>query len=173
MKETIRCCISCILPCGALDVIRVVHADGRVDQIVGAATASDVMRAHPNHVLRMLPSASSSSSSSSPNAAVTLPPTADLHRGKIYFLVPAPPHSKKAGGSGTRRRRRKKKEAAIDGDVNGEDEKARLLLVNERYLSEIMSERAAPDGRRRGRAAVWRPHLASISEVSSNINSDI
>lgn len=169
MKETIRCCISCILPCGALDVIRIVHADGRVDQIVGAATAADAMRAHPNHVLRMLPSASSSS----PNTAVTLPPTADLHRGKIYFLVPAPPHPKKAGGSGTRRRRRKKKEAALDGDANGEDEKARLLMVNERYLSEIMSERAAPDGRRRGRAAVWRPHLESISEVSSNINSDL
>ncbi|XP_042440718.1 uncharacterized protein LOC122026143 [Zingiber officinale] len=165
MKETIRCCISCILPCGALDVVRVVHADGRVDQIVGAATAADVMRAHPNHVLRMLASASSAS----PNAAVTLPPTADLHRGKIYFLVPAPPPpppAKKAGGTGTRRRRRKKKEAALGGDVNGEGEKARLLLVNERYLSEIMSERAAPEGRRRGRAAVWRPHLESISEVS-------
>ncbi|KAG6471310.1 hypothetical protein ZIOFF_068751 [Zingiber officinale] len=94
------------------------------------------MRAHPNHVLRMLASASSAS----PNAAVTLPPTADLHRGKIYFLVPAPPPpppppppaAKKAGGTGTRRRRRKKKEAALGGDVNGEGEKARLLLVNER-----------------------------------------
>ncbi|KAG6473048.1 hypothetical protein ZIOFF_066955 [Zingiber officinale] len=101
------------------------------------------MRAHPNHVLRMLASASSAS----PNAAVTLPPTADLHRGKIYFLVPAPPPpppAKKAGGTGTRRRRRKKKEAALGGDVNGEGEKARLLLVNESFCSDFQTRGLLP-----------------------------
>ncbi|KAG0487343.1 hypothetical protein HPP92_009438 [Vanilla planifolia] len=55
MKETIRCCISCILPCGALDVVRIVHANGRVEEIGGGrrhVLAAEVMQAYPKHVLR-------------------------------------------------------------------------------------------------------------------------
>ena len=45
-----------------------------------------------------------------------------------------------------------------------EAEKERLL-ANERYLSEIMKEKASTArDRRRGRVAVWRPHLESITE---------
>ncbi|KAF5943855.1 hypothetical protein HYC85_017932 [Camellia sinensis] len=52
MKNTIRCCISCILPCGALDVIRIVHANGRVEEISGTIRAAEIMKAHPKHVLK-------------------------------------------------------------------------------------------------------------------------
>ncbi|URE40040.1 hypothetical protein MUK42_35442 [Musa troglodytarum] len=44
-KDATRCCVSCILPCGALDVIRIVHVSGRVEEISGAVTAGDIMQA--------------------------------------------------------------------------------------------------------------------------------
>ncbi|RYR15384.1 hypothetical protein Ahy_B04g072125 [Arachis hypogaea] len=82
MKKSIRGCISCILPCGALDVIRIVHSNARVEEITTCTIkAADVMRAHPNHVLKNL---------SSPNLLI-VSPHADLRRGNIYFLVPIPP----------------------------------------------------------------------------------
>ncbi|QHO14713.1 uncharacterized protein DS421_10g288590 [Arachis hypogaea] len=65
MRKSIRCCISCILPCGALDVIRIVHSNGRVEEISGATVkASEIMKAHPKHVLKK---------PSSPSAAAPLP----------------------------------------------------------------------------------------------------
>ncbi|KAL4331727.1 hypothetical protein S83_045513 [Arachis hypogaea] len=83
MKKSIRGCISCILPCGALDVIRIVHSVGRVEEITARTIkAADVMRAHPKHVLK---------NPSSPDLLV-VPPYADLRRGNIYFLVPLPPN---------------------------------------------------------------------------------
>ncbi|XLT56701.1 hypothetical protein HN873_049305 [Arachis hypogaea] len=82
MKKSIRGCISCILPCGALDVIRIVHSNSRVEEITTRTIkAADVMRAHPKHVLRNY---------SSPNLLI-VPPHAELRRGNIYFLVPLPP----------------------------------------------------------------------------------
>ncbi|KAK4386549.1 hypothetical protein Sango_2525500 [Sesamum angolense] len=40
------------------------------------------------------------------------------------------------------------------------------LLISDRYLSEILSERISTQkDRRRGRVGVWRPHLESISET--------
>ncbi|RYR61182.1 hypothetical protein Ahy_A04g018308 [Arachis hypogaea] len=82
MKKNIRGCISCILPCGALDVIRIIHSNARVEEITTCTIkAADVMRAHPNHVLKNL---------SSPNLLI-VSPHADLRRGNIYFLVPIPP----------------------------------------------------------------------------------
>ncbi|XLR20452.1 hypothetical protein S83_048364 [Arachis hypogaea] len=46
MKKSIRGCISCILPCGALDVIRIVHSNSRVEEITTRTIkAADVMRA--------------------------------------------------------------------------------------------------------------------------------
>uniref|UniRef100_R7W6D3 Uncharacterized protein n=1 Tax=Aegilops tauschii TaxID=37682 RepID=R7W6D3_AEGTA len=94
--ETIRCCIACILPCGALDVVRIVHSNGRVEEISEPVLAGEIMKAYPKH--------------------------------------------------------------------SAEGEKERLL-ANERYLSEIMKEKASTArDRRRGRVAVWRPHLESITE---------
>uniref|UniRef100_A0A9I9CF52 Uncharacterized protein n=2 Tax=Cucumis melo TaxID=3656 RepID=A0A9I9CF52_CUCME len=183
MKNSIRCCISCILPCGALDVIRIVHSNGYVEEITGSIKASDVMKAHPKHVLKKPSSPSSSSAAhdaaSSLPKIVIVPPEADLQRGKIYFLMPLPPDPDKP-------RRRKKREhsnnhhrtittastasAVPDTTTNNNNISMTNLLVSDHYLSEILSDKASTHReRRRGRVGVWRPHLQSICESPSDI----
>ncbi|XP_008789386.1 uncharacterized protein LOC103706896 [Phoenix dactylifera] len=159
MKETIRCCISCILPCGALDVVRIVHADGRVEEISGTVSAGEIMQAYPKHVLRKPPSAVSDDGAV-PKKAAILPPNAELQRGKIYFLMPVSSVPEKARSRNTSMRRRNKKR---DEESNGDPTDKTRLLVNDRHLSaeKVSSQR----DRRRGRVGVWRPHLESISEV--------
>ncbi|CBI30688.3 unnamed protein product, partial [Vitis vinifera] len=110
MKNTIRCCISCILPCGALDVVRIVHSNGHVEEISGTITASEIMKAHPKHVLKK---PSSSSEEGVVPKIVVVPPDAELQRGKIYFLMPIPPPPEK-----TRSR---------SGDVDGMRQLARAI----------------------------------------------
>ncbi|KAL6614484.1 hypothetical protein ACP70R_036754 [Stipagrostis hirtigluma subsp. patula] len=202
--ETIRCCIACILPCGALDVVRIVHSNGRVEEISGPVLAGEIMKAYPKHVLRKPPSTSPADGGGGivVQKPVILPPNAELQKGKIYFLMPvlappapppAPAPEKKAAqaqapaghahATAAARRRRRRKDyqqaatatrdhtasggaagAAGSGGGGAEDEKERLL-ANERYLSEIMKEKASTArDRRRGRVAVWRPHLESITE---------
>lgn len=205
--ETIKCCIACILPCGALDVVRIVHSNGRVEEISGGPVlAGEIMKAYPKHVLRKPPSTCPADGGAIVvQKPVILPPNAELQRGKIYFLMPvmatapAPAPEKPAAAKqqpppppagqttaaaaasvARRRRRRKDHPAARDGGAAAaacssraaaglapapaEDEKERLL-ANERYLSEIMKEKASTArDRRRGRVAVWRPHLESITE---------
>ncbi|KAL1322303.1 hypothetical protein HN51_067259 [Arachis hypogaea] len=80
--KSIRGCISCILPCGPLDVIRIVHSNGRIEELTARTIkAADVMRAHPNHIVKKY---------SSSNLLI-VPPEADLHRSNVYLLVPLPP----------------------------------------------------------------------------------
>ncbi|PWZ33787.1 hypothetical protein Zm00014a_026458 [Zea mays] len=199
--ETIKCCIACILPCGALDVVRIVHSNGRVEEISGGPVlAGEIMKAYPKHVLRKPPSTCPADGGIVVQKPVILPHNAELQKGKIYFLMPvmatppapapapekpaAKPQPPPAAGqsaaaaSVARRRRRRKDHAAARPDGGGaapacssgagarppEGEKERLL-ANERYLSEIMKEKASTArDRRRGRVAVWRPHLESITE---------
>ncbi|XP_042392091.1 uncharacterized protein LOC121983202 [Zingiber officinale] len=163
MREAIRCCIACILPCGALDVVRVVHANGRVEEIRAAVTAGDVMRAHPDHVLRRPPNGAEATK------AVTLPPDAELERGRIYFLVPV--ETTAAARRRRKGRRRKTKAADSDGASAAAAAGKAMRDLNERYLSEILSEKVSTGyiERRRGRVAVWRPHLDSISETSMEL----
>ncbi|KAK1258676.1 hypothetical protein QJS04_geneDACA017821 [Acorus gramineus] len=152
--ETIRCCISCILPCGALDVVRIVHSNGRVEELTGTVLAGDVMQTHPKHVLRKLPSPSDASKGGSGITQI-LSPHAELQHGKIYFLLPV--------ASAEKSHQRKINNAKAS-------KKKRLSeSVSDRYLSEILLEKASPNQRerRRGRVGVWRPHLESISEASS------
>ncbi|XP_020599504.1 uncharacterized protein LOC110038919 [Phalaenopsis equestris] len=149
MKDLIRCFISCFLPCGALDVIRIVHSSGRVEEISGRSLVfvADIMEAHPNHVLRKLPSPSSSAdvydSSSAPCRAVTLPLNAELKRGKIYFLMPVSGEKTAARVGGQKRRRRE-----------------RCLPENLKVTQRV---------RRKGKEAVWRPRLESISEFCADL----
>ncbi|CAL4947360.1 unnamed protein product [Urochloa decumbens] len=200
MMETIKCCIACILPCGALDVVRIVHSNGRVEEISGGPVlAGEIMKAYPKHVLRKPPStcpADGGAGGIVVQKPVILPPNAELQKGKIYFLMPvmaappaaettkppapAPDKSAAQTQAAARRRRRRKDHAtaregappvrgsaaaaaaAAGGGAEGEKER---LLANERYLSEIMKEKASTArDRRRGRVAVWRPHLESITE---------
>ncbi|KAL2484093.1 hypothetical protein Fot_45737 [Forsythia ovata] len=156
MKNTIRCCISCILPCGALDVIRIVHANGRVEEISGTIKAEEIMKLHPKHVLKK-PSSPSSDEGICPKIVV-VPPDAELQRGKIYFLMPVPPAAGKTRSRSSSRRRKS------DSDSNT----VAKTGVSDQYLTEILSEKLSTQGdRRRGRVGIWRPHLESISETPS------
>lgn len=160
MKNTIRCCISCILPCGALDVIRIVHSNGRVEEISGSIRASEIMKAHPKHVLKK-PSSSNSDDGVVPKIVI-VPPDAQLQRGKIYFLMPAPPAPDKA-----RQRSSTKKKRRSETEINSGNTTVSItnLLISDQYLTEILSEKVSTQrDRRRGRVGVWRPHLESISE---------
>ncbi|KAB1222066.1 hypothetical protein CJ030_MR2G017965 [Morella rubra] len=165
MKNTIRCCISCILPCGALDVIRIVHCNGRVEEISGTIQASEIMKAHPKHVLKK---PSSSSDDGCVPKIVIVPPDAELQRGKIYFLMPEPSTpAKTRSRSSTRKKRREP-----DNKANNANNAVAMknLLISDRYLSEILSEKLSTQrDRRRGRVGVWRPHLESICESPSDV----
>ncbi|KAF3452118.1 hypothetical protein FNV43_RR08215 [Rhamnella rubrinervis] len=158
MKNTIRCCISCILPCGALDVIRIVHSNGRVEEISGTIRASEIMKAYPKHVLKK---PSSPSDDGVVPKIVIVPPEAELQRGKIYFLMPAP----QAPGKTRQRSSTKKKRRETENNVINNTIAMTNLLVSDQYLSEILSEKVSTQrDRRRGRVGVWRPHLESICE---------
>ncbi|CAN6478796.1 unnamed protein product [Victoria cruziana] len=82
MGNSLRCCIACVLPCGALDMVRVLHADGRVDVYSGGVTAGEVMKVYPKHVLG-LPTCQNLV-----QKPIILHPEAELRKGKIYFLIP-------------------------------------------------------------------------------------
>lgn len=162
MRETIRCCMSCILPCGALDVIRIVHANGRVEEISHAVRAGEVMQAYPKHVLRKPPSAGDEGEGR--KGAVIVPPTAELRKGKIYFLMPVSSAPEKVRPASAKRRKKKR-----DMQSHGSATEIASLLLSDRYLSDILSEKASSQrDRRRGRVGVWRPHLESISEVTND-----
>ncbi|XP_021766115.1 uncharacterized protein LOC110730599 [Chenopodium quinoa] len=202
MKNTIRCCISCILPCGALDVIRIVHSNGRVEEISGTIRAEDIMKAHPKHILkkptsRLTSEVESIDSHHRGPTIVVVPPDAQLQRGKIYFLIPVLDHnqsskkktnssSKKStssssspsvvapvgSGSASTVRRKRKEHKSRSNSISLAA--ANLVLSStteedDKYLSDILSEKVISSHRekRRGRVAVWRPHLESITETLS------
>ncbi|KAF5742343.1 hypothetical protein HS088_TW09G00387 [Tripterygium wilfordii] len=167
MKKTIRCCISCILPCGALDVIRIVHANGRVEEISGTIRASEIMKAHPKHVLKK---PSSPSDDRVAPKIVIVPPDAQLQRGKIYFLMPVAPAPEKMTKSRSSRNKKGRENNGNSKKVNGSGGNnviplSNVVVSDDQYLSEILSEKQSTQkDRRRGRVGVWRPHLESICE---------
>ncbi|KAL8113108.1 hypothetical protein AgCh_020435 [Apium graveolens] len=154
MISAIKCCISCILPCGALDVIRIVHTNGYVEELSGIVFADEIMKLHPKHVLKK-PSSSSPYEGSNdvyPRVMI-IPREAQLQRGKIYFLMPV------ASTSSEKSNRRRSSTKKTRREAEREN-------VNDHYLAEILSERISTQrDRKRGRAGVWRPHLESISET--------
>lgn len=163
--NAIRCCISCILPCGSLDVIRIVHTNGRVEEISGKISADEIMKLHPKHVLKK---PSSPSEEGLCPKIVIVPPDAQLQRGKIYFLMPVASSPKKGRCTKSSTRKKKKKEPETNVIINNNNIAVENFLVSDRYLTEILSEKISTQkDRRRGRAGVWRPHLESISEASS------
>ncbi|GJU78707.1 phosphatidylinositol 4-phosphate 5-kinase MSS4-like protein [Tanacetum coccineum] len=173
MKDTVRCCISCILPCGALDVIRIIHSNGYVEEISGTIRAAEIMKLHPKHVLKKpsSPSYTDEGTVTCPQIII-LPPEAELKRGKIYFLMPVPPSSlpEKTRTKSSSTTKKKKNVARNNNTIANNNETNNLLtnlLGNDRYLTEIMSEKVKD--KRRGRVGVWRPHLESISEATSDV----
>ncbi|XWS19705.1 hypothetical protein CRYUN_Cryun31cG0038800 [Craigia yunnanensis] len=194
MKNTIRCCISCILPCGVLDVIRIVHSNGRVEEISGSIKASEIMKAHPKHVLKK---PCSPSDDGMVPKIVIVPPDAELQRGKIYFLMPAPSTPEKTRSKSSSTTKKKKRDSLDSNNYNNSNSNSgnsnnnsrqhrhnrsmsnanknnnaismTNLLISDQYLSEILSEKLSTQrDRRRGRVGVWRPHLESISETPND-----
>ncbi|KAK9279512.1 hypothetical protein L1049_013191 [Liquidambar formosana] len=146
MGYSLRCCLACVLPCGALDLIRIVHLNGYIEEITGPITAGEVLKANPNHVL------SKPCCQGVVRQILILSPESELKRGSIYFLIPASslPEKKKSSNNQKKPSRKSKK-----CNTN----------VPDRYLEEIKSEeKSSRKDRRKGRVGVWRPHLESISE---------
>ncbi|KAI3961400.1 hypothetical protein MKX01_004069 [Papaver californicum] len=182
--NSIRCCISCILPCGALDVIRIVHSNGKVEEFTRTIRAEDIMKANPKHVLKKPTSLLSNDGDCAVQKIVIVPPDAELQRGKIYFLIPASnssldPNKRRSrdrslstNSAVTRANKIKKAATATEENniINSNSiSTANEILISDRYLKEILSESKVSStnhrDRRRGRVGVWRPHLESISEI--------
>lgn len=155
MGNSLRCCLACVLPCGALDLIRIVHLNGLVEEITHPITAGEILKANPNHVL------SKPSSQGVVRRILILSPESELKRGSIYFLIPSSSvPEKKRSGANNRSSRSKSNRSTPSTD---EYQKQVVSNVSdcERYLSDKKTSRR---DRRSGRVCVFRPHLESISE---------
>ncbi|CAF2285279.1 BnaA04g17400D [Brassica napus] len=176
MGNSLRCCLACVLPCGALDLIRIVHLNGHVDEITRPMTAGEILQANPNHVL------SKPCSQGVVRKILVLSPESELKRGSIYFLIPdtSLPEKKKTKNKKDHPRRKKPLENAnnitSDHHTVSSINKDLDLTLCEKYLEDVMlssSEKNCSAGkenrhrRRHSRSAsvsMWRPHLDSISE---------
>ncbi|KAK9124641.1 hypothetical protein Sjap_014243 [Stephania japonica] len=160
-----RCCLACVLPCGALDVIRIVHLNGHVEEITRPISAKEVMDANPNHVL------SKPSSQGVVRRIVILSPESDLKRGNIYFLIPSSSLPEKKITSKNKNNKKMKKSnnnnnnnnnnaAAISTSVMTSQSNASIIKVlsTEGKCSRRDRRSSTSTGR------PWRPHLDSISE---------
>ncbi|KAF5751322.1 6,7-dimethyl-8-ribityllumazine synthase [Tripterygium wilfordii] len=149
MGNSLRCCLACVLPCGALDLIRIVHLNGCVEEITGPVTAGEILNANPNHVL------SKPCSQGQLRKILILSPESELKRGSIYFLIPS--------SSLPEKKKDKKKSSSSNNSskiCNSNDlpvEKCDRYNVNSDKKSGRRSRRASRD-------MVWQPHLASIAE---------
>ncbi|KAM0888223.1 hypothetical protein ACQ4PT_028550 [Festuca glaucescens] len=169
MGNSLRCCLACMLPCGALDVVRVVHLSGHVDEFTCPLIASDVLAAHPSHALTAAGSAGAA------RRIVIVSPDSELRRGRIYFLIPTTtaPELKRPrqhGGHGacpaakTKRHHGHCRRRSGGGAVAA----AASTAEQDNYLRELLSEKRETSHRRRrsssASAGVWRPRLESIAE---------
>jgi hypothetical protein len=160
-----------MLPCGALDVVRVVHLSGHVDEFTCPLIASDVLAAHPSHALTAAGSAGAA------RRIVIVSPDSELRRGRIYFLIPtttAPElkRPKQHAGHGTSAcppaDKPKRRHRHCHRKSRGAVAAAASTAEQDNYLRELLSEKRETAHRRRrsssARAGVWRPRLESIAE---------
>ncbi|PON85838.1 6,7-dimethyl-8-ribityllumazine synthase [Trema orientale] len=156
MGNSLRCCLACVLPCGALDLIRIVHLNGYVEEITRPVTAGEILEANPNHVL------SKPCSQGVVRRILILSPESELKRGSIYFLIPASSvPDKKKSGKRSNKKTKKSTSSTTTTSAGGFSDS----IECDRYLSDIISEKkSSRRDRRSGRVGVWRPHLESISE---------
>ncbi|KAI3993571.1 hypothetical protein MKX01_002584 [Papaver californicum] len=162
MGNSLRCCLACVLPCGALDVIRIVHLNGHVEELTRPISAGEVLKANPNHII------SKPSSQGVVRRILILSPETELKRGNIYFLIPSSSLSDK------KRKQFKKRITKTNSSVvpttvsptKASQETADCKVVDcDKYLSELLSEKKSSSRRlRKSRSIVWRPHLDSITE---------
>ncbi|KVI03700.1 uncharacterized protein LOC112513692 [Cynara cardunculus var. scolymus] len=159
MGNTLRCCLSCLLPCGALDLIRIVHLNGYVEEITHPITAGEVLTNYPNHVL-----SKPSSQGDVVRRILVLSTHSELKRGGIYFLIPASsiPENK-------RKPRRKNSDKPVKIKAVMVDANVQMSVSGDGDLKVsggVVAEKNV--GRQRVRRSVdggdWRPHLESIFE---------
>jgi hypothetical protein len=170
MGNSLRCCLACMVPCGALDVVRIVHLSGHVEEFSCPVAAAAVLAANPNHTLTTAWSPSGAPGCGS-RKLVIVSRDSDLRRGRIYFLIPsatlpADRRGKKQSSSSKRPARRHLRGRKSAGEDTAEQDA---------YLGDLLlSEKAASSGgghrrRRSGaRVGVWRPQLDSIVEEASD-----
>ncbi|KAG5598452.1 hypothetical protein H5410_029822 [Solanum commersonii] len=160
MGNSLRCCLACVLPCGALDLIRIVHLNGHVEEITSPITAYEVLKNYPNHVL-----SKPCSQGTMARRILILSPESELKRGSIYFLIPASsvPEKKKSSSIKkspkntiitTKTTNNKKCHVSIPDDCNFSSDSTIPKL------KKSLSHRRSKSGK----VVVWRPHLTSISE---------
>uniref|UniRef100_A0A0D9Y3Q0 Uncharacterized protein n=1 Tax=Oryza glumipatula TaxID=40148 RepID=A0A0D9Y3Q0_9ORYZ len=166
MGNNLRCCLACVLPCGALDLVRIVHLSGRVDEYGRAVSAGEVLAAHPNHVL----SRPCSSQQGAAGRILIVSPESELKRGEIYFLIPAAsvPDAKRrtsAAGAGRGHHVRSKSEgsAVADADRLGSasPETTRMMRAQKQQHHHHQHRRRMSTG---SHASPWQPHLSCITE---------
>ncbi|XP_062086690.1 uncharacterized protein LOC133792766 [Humulus lupulus] len=160
MGNSLRCCLACVLPCGALDLIRIVHLNGYVEEITRPVTAGEILMANPNHVI------SKPCSQGVVRRILILSPDTELKRGSIYFLIPASSlPDKKKSGNGLKKPTKKIKKSSTTGTPTTTAGLSDSVDCD-RYLSNIKSDKKSSrrDRRSGSRVGVWRPHLESISE---------
>ncbi|CAJ1960496.1 unnamed protein product [Sphenostylis stenocarpa] len=157
MGNSLRCCLACVLPCGALDLIRIVHLNGYVEEITRSITAGEVLKANPNHVL------SKPSSQGVVRRILILSPETELKRGSIYFLIPEsslPEKKRHAGKGSTDGDSDMKNKASTRKIYKGDSNDFSSLSLKVSHKEKKSSHR----DRRKGRIGIWKPHLESISE---------
>jgi len=174
MGNSLRCCLACVLPCGALDLIRIVHLNGRVEEYGRPVAAGEILAANPNHVL-----SKPCSQGVAVRRILIVSPDSELERGEIYFLIPAssvPPEKKPqpqqqktvlqaAGSHGDQLVVKKASSAVVGKTAHHPKSSGRRELGD--ALSQKRSSPSSSHRRRRSggcRTAVWRPHLECIVE---------
>ncbi|KAF3662977.1 putative pentatricopeptide repeat-containing protein, chloroplastic-like [Capsicum annuum] len=164
MGNSLRCCLACVLPCGALDLIRIVHLNGHVEEITSPITAYEALKNYPNHVL-----SKPCSQGTMARRILILSPNSELKRGNIYFLIPASsvPSEKKKFGTDTSI---KKSSKVGIKNISTNNKKCHVSILDDH--DHDLTDSATPKlkkstSHRRntsGKVVVWRPHLESISE---------
>ncbi|XP_077212701.1 uncharacterized protein LOC143847813 [Tasmannia lanceolata] len=139
MGNSLRCCLACVLPFGALDVIRIVHLNGHVEELTRPISAGQVLEANPNYIL---------TKPSSQGRILILSPNSDLKRGHIYFLIPASSVPQKKM---THNKKSSNKSIVTVQVTDGRD-------------SHLSDKKSSCRDRRIGRVNIWRPRLESIYE---------
>ncbi|XP_011080828.1 uncharacterized protein LOC105163989 [Sesamum indicum] len=158
MGNSLRCCLACVLPCGALDLIRIVHLNGSVEEITGRVTAGEVLKNNPNHVLTQ------PCSQGMTRRILILSPESELKRGSIYFLIPASSLPAEKSSKILKKFSSSKKKSSPPEVVSSHPPEEKLPEV---VISSKSSEKKSSSRRRersKSTGGLWRPTLESIAE---------
>ncbi|XP_047317747.1 uncharacterized protein LOC124921166 [Impatiens glandulifera] len=147
MGNSLRCCLACVLPCGSLDLIRIIHLNGTVEEITHSVTAGEILKDNPNHVL-----AKPFSQEGIGREILVLSPDSELKRGSIYFLIP----DSSLPASENKNNLKVKKKTNND-NLESRDQ--------HRHSEKKKNTKSREDHRRRkARPVEWHPYLDSILE---------